>query len=70
VLTSPLKASEIIAGASSPFDDLCDGEGIPENQRDDLFMRLVQSGQTPGELKYTSREGRLTDNRQYYSANL
>jgi hypothetical protein len=66
VLTSPLKASEIIAltGASSPFDDLCDRERIPENQRDDLFTMLVQSGQTPGELKYTSREGaqRIIDN--------
>ena len=66
VLTSPLRSSEIIAltGASSPFDDLCDREGIPENQRDELFTRLVQSGQTPGELKYTSRDGaqRLIDN--------
>jgi len=59
VLTSPLKASEIIAltGASSPFDDLCDQVGIPEMQRDDLFRELVESGQTPGELRYTSREG-------------
>ena len=66
VLTSPLKASEIIAltGASSPFDDLCDQAGIPETQRDELFTKLVQSGQTPGELKYTSRESaqRIIDN--------
>ncbi len=66
VLTSPLKASEIIAltGASSPFDDLCDREGIPEEQRDDIFKKLVDSGQTPGELKYTSRESaqRIIDN--------
>ncbi|MEL4204832.1 hypothetical protein C9E85_16065 [Plesiomonas shigelloides] len=57
VLTSPLKASEIIAltGASSPFDDLCDQAGIPESQRDDIFTKLVQSGHCPGELKYTSR---------------
>jgi len=58
VLTSPLKASEIITltGASSPFDDLCDREGIPEEKRDDIFKKLVDSGQTPGELRYTSRE--------------
>jgi hypothetical protein len=66
VLTSPLKASEIIAltGASSPFDDLCDQVGIPDAQRDDLFTKLVQSGQTPGELRYTSRESaqRIIDN--------
>ena len=66
VLTSPLKASEIIAltGASSPFDDLCDQAGIPESQRDDLFRKLVQDGQTPGELRYTSRESaqRISDN--------
>lgn len=66
VLTAPLKASEIIAltGASSPFDDLCDQAKIPESQRDDLFRKLVQEGQTPGELKYTSRESaqRIIDN--------
>lgn len=66
VLTSPLRASEIIAltGASSPFDDLCDQAGIPESQRDDLFTKLVQSGKTPSELKYTSRESaqRIIDN--------
>jgi hypothetical protein len=58
VLTSPLKATEIIAltGASSPFDDLCDTAGIPEEQRDDLFKRLVDDGYAPGELQYTSRE--------------
>ena len=59
VLTSPLKASEIIAltGASSPFDDLCDRQGIPEAERDDLFIKLVETGYSPGELMYTSREG-------------
>ena len=58
VLTSPLKATEIIAltGASSPFDDLCDTAKIPEEQRDDLFKRLVDDGHAPGELQYTSRE--------------
>lgn len=58
ILTSPLKASEIIAltGASSPFDDLCDREGIPEERRDDIFKYLVDNGQTPGQLKYTSKE--------------
>ncbi|MBX9637168.1 MAG: hypothetical protein K2Q45_06420 [Nitrosomonas sp.] len=58
VLTSPLKASEIIAltGASSPFDDLCDQAGIPEEQRDDLFTQLVKIGKTPSELRYTSKE--------------
>lgn len=67
ILTSPLKASEIIAltGASSPFDDLCDQAGIPDDSsRDDLFLQLVESGNSPGELKYTSREGsqRIIDN--------
>jgi len=66
VLTSPLKASEIIAltGASSPFDDLCDQAGIPESQRDDIFTKLVQSGHCPGELKYINRESaqRIIDN--------
>lgn len=66
VLTSPLKASEIIAltGASSPFDDLCDQAGILESQRDDLFRKLVHEGQPPGELRYTSRESaqRIIDN--------
>jgi hypothetical protein len=66
VLSSPLKASEIIAltGASSPFDDLCDQAGIPETQRDDLFRKLVQDGQTLGELRYTSKESaqRIIDN--------
>lgn len=66
MLTSPLKASEIIAltGASSPSDDLCDQAGIPESQRDDIFTKLVQDGNTPGELKYTNRESaqRIIDN--------
>lgn len=67
ILTSPLKASEIIAltGASSPFDDLCDQAGIPDDSsRDDLFSKLVESGNCPGELKYTSRESaqRIIDN--------
>lgn len=65
-MKSSLKASEIIAltGVSSPFDDLCDQAGIPEEQREDLFMRLVKSGQTPGELRYTSRESaqKIIDN--------
>lgn len=67
ILTSPLKASEIIAltGASSPFDDLCDQAGIPDDSsRDDLFSQLVESGNSPGELKYTSKESaqRIIDN--------
>lgn len=67
ILTSPLKASEIIAltGASSPFDDLCDQAGIPDDSsRDDLFSKLVESGNCPGGLKYTSRESaqRIIDN--------
>lgn len=66
VLTSPLKASEIIAltGASSPFDDLCDEAKIPDHQRDNIYSQLVQSGVYPGELRYTSRESaqRIIDN--------
>ncbi|MHA3061738.1 hypothetical protein ACX1N5_13935 [Acinetobacter sp. ANC 4636] len=58
VLTSPLKASEIIAftGASSPFDDLCEQLAIPEKDRGELFRQLTQSGLYPSELRYTSRE--------------
>lgn len=66
VLISPLKASEIIAltGASSPFDDLCDQAGIPDNQRDDIYKQLVQKGIYPAELRYTSRASaqRVIDN--------
>jgi hypothetical protein len=59
ILTSPLRASEIIAftGASSPFDDLCEQLSIPEGLRDELFKKLVQSELFPGDLRYTSREG-------------
>ncbi|MDQ0020732.1 hypothetical protein [[Curtobacterium] plantarum] len=67
ILTSPLKASEIIAltGASSPFDDLCDQAGIPDDSsRNELFSSLVEGGQSPGELRYTSKESaqRIIDN--------
>ena len=59
ILSSPLKGSEIIAltGASSPFDELCDRENIPEDKRDDLYKKLVDLGKFPGVLKYTSKEG-------------
>lgn len=59
VLKSPLRGSEIIAltGASSPFDDLCDRAGIPEDKRDKIFSELVQGGVYPGEAAYTTRQG-------------
>ncbi|WP_177337267.1 MULTISPECIES: hypothetical protein [Klebsiella pneumoniae complex] len=59
ILTSPLKGSEIIAltGVSSPFDALCDQAGIPDDSsRNNLFSELVESGNYPGELRYTSKE--------------
>ncbi|MCW0313985.1 hypothetical protein [Pantoea ananatis] len=67
ILTSPLKGSEIIAltGVSSPFDALCDQAGIPDDSsRNKLFSELVESGNYPGELRYTSKESaqRIIDN--------
>ncbi len=58
ILDASLKGSEIIAltGASSPFDDLCDLIGIPESQRKQICINLINSGTYPGELQYTSRE--------------
>lgn len=55
VLKVPLKGSEIVAlsGASSPFDELCDAESIPEDERDALFRKLVNAGVYPGVLSYT-----------------
>lgn len=54
VLTAVLKGSEIVAlsGASSPFEELCDAEGIAEGERDALFRKLVDDGVYPGELRY------------------
>lgn len=59
VLEVPLRGSEIIglSGVASPFDDLCDREGIPEEERDRLFKSLVDGGTYPGEPIYTSPEG-------------
>ncbi|MDW5375362.1 hypothetical protein R6258_00390 [Halomonas sp. HP20-15] len=59
ILNSPLKGSEIVAltGASSPFDELCDKANIPESERDGYFKQLIDSGQYPETLKYTSKEG-------------
>lgn len=59
VLRSPLKGSQIIAltGASSPFDEICDSEGIPENQRDDVFRKLIDQGMYPGEYRFLSEQG-------------
>ena len=55
VLTAALKGSEIVAlsGASSPFDELCDTAGIPEEERDAKFRQLIKDGVYPGELRYT-----------------
>ena len=59
ILSAPLKGSEIVAltGASSPFDELCDKASIPESERDEYFKNLIDLGQYPETLKYTSKEG-------------
>src|SRR3989338_5704331 len=59
VLSAPLKGSQIIAltGASSPFDELCDKAPIPEAEREEYFKKLIDFGQYPEILKYTSKEG-------------
>jgi hypothetical protein len=55
VLTAVLKGSEIVAlsGAASPFDEVCDAEGIAEGERDALFRKLVEDGVYLNELRYT-----------------
>lgn len=45
------------AGASSPFDELCDKASIPESERDEYFKKLIDLGQYPETLRYTSKEG-------------
>ncbi|WP_288128595.1 hypothetical protein [Thiomonas sp.] len=59
VLKSPIRGSEIIAltGVSSPFDDLCDRAGIPEDKREKIFGELLKGGVYPGEATYTTRQG-------------
>jgi len=58
VLQTPLRSSEMIAltGASSPFDDLCDMIGLPEEQRSTVFKSLIESGTYPGEVQYIDKE--------------
>jgi hypothetical protein len=58
VLKTPLRSSEMIAltGASSPFEDLCDMMGIPEDKRDGIFKVLTDNGTYPGEVQYIDRE--------------
>lgn len=58
VLSAPLRASEIVAltGASSPFDDLCDGAGIAPAERDQIYRSLLDQGIYPGEYQYISEE--------------
>ncbi len=55
VLDAPLRGSEIIAltGVSSPFDELCDHAGIPEQDREEVFRRLVAQGLCPEEPRFT-----------------
>jgi hypothetical protein len=59
ILCAPLKGSEIVAltGASSPFDELCDKAQIPESERDEYFKKLIDLGQYPEILRYTTKEG-------------
>ena len=58
VLRTPLRGSEIVAlsGASSPFDELCDQAGIPEQDRDNIFKKLVDAGTYPGDPQYIDLE--------------
>ena len=58
VLRTPLRSSELIAltGASSPFDELCDRIGIPDDQRDLIFKTLIDSGAYVGEVQYIDKE--------------
>ncbi len=59
VLRAPLRGSEIkwLVGVSSPFDELCDRANIPENQRDELFRRMLRDGAKIGEPRYTPHGG-------------
>lgn len=58
VLKTPLRSSEMIAltGASSPFDELCDRIGIPEDKRDQIFKSLIDNGTYVGEVQYIDKE--------------
>lgn len=58
VLKAPLRGSEIVAltGASSPFDELCDSAGIPEERRNEIFSTLVENKIYPGAAAYTTRQ--------------
>lgn len=58
VLRTPLRGSEVVAlsGASSPFDELCDRAGIPEQDRDKVFKQLVDTGTYPGDPQYIELE--------------
>ena len=59
VLNAPLRGSEIIAltGISSPFDDLCDLHGIPEEGRDSIFTQMASQGIYTGEWRLLGEEG-------------
>ena len=56
VLTTPLRASEIIAftGSSSPFDDLCDMLSLAQEGRDELFKELTKQGIVMNEPRYVN----------------
>lgn len=58
VLTSPLRASDIVAltGSSSPFDDLCDMLSLPQEGRDELFRELTQQGVVLDAPRYVNEE--------------
>lgn len=57
VLKAPLRSSEMVAltGASSPFDELCDREKIPENQRDQIFRAMIDKGVYVGDVQYIDK---------------
>lgn len=59
VLRSHLRGSDIIAltGVSSPFEDLCEREGIPESDRDDIYKQLIDEGCYIDEPRYTPPGG-------------
>jgi hypothetical protein len=55
ILEVPLRGDDIVhlVGVSSPFDELCDYAGIPQEGRDELCIKLMDQGTYCGEPMYT-----------------
>lgn len=66
ILTSPLRASQIIAfsGESSSFNQLCEQAGFTDEMIDNLYKEFIKNGFYPDEPRYTTREGakRIVEN--------